>query len=247
MHKKSNRTGSANRTPRPVNASSQWKHLFPPRQTEFIPQFHLAGRFGGEGVPARSSARLTILNGLKLEWTSDTILEPMQTHLEALLDGILSVRLEWRRDENIESRMSQLRKEVVHSAPVFILQELLRNAFDAHARANRKGPISLCAYATNNDWLVLDVSDNGIGIQSVHQGPESLCVCHKEVLRNWHPVIEGELGVGLIWSKFLVELHGGALEFLKDVYPGKKTTVRASFPPGVLRIWECQSSACHDL
>jgi len=157
-----------------------------------------------------------------------------------LLDSVLAARVAWYRDQGIESDLLELRTEVLSSAPSFMLRELLCNAFDAHVLANRGGVISLRVFASADGEVVIDVSDDGTGIKSVQAGPGFLEVRSNDVEPHWTPIIEGEVGVGLLWSKFLVELHGGTMGFLRNAYPQQRTTVRVAFPPGVLRI--CRSA-----
>ena len=115
-----------NQFPGSVSGFSACKNPFWSRRAEFIPQIHLVGGSGGEGVQARITARRRILCGLKLRWTPGAVLKPLPGDLEALLDGVLSARVEWRRDRGIGLDLVKFRKEVLKTPPSFIVDELLR-------------------------------------------------------------------------------------------------------------------------
>jgi signal transduction histidine kinase len=211
-------------------------YLFPPRFERFVTPIHLAGRFGSEGVQARIQAREKLVGGLAFEWAAQTAPTPLPNDLQALLERVVSARLAWRHEQNVKSSLVELCDEVLNATPSLILGELLCNAFDAHVRANRGGLISLNVFTSTDHRLVVDVSDDGIGIKSVLQDFRSLKVSHNDVSPNWIPFVEGEIGIGLLWSKLLAELHAGSIEFLKDVYAGQRTTVRISFPLGIVNV-----------
>jgi hypothetical protein len=212
------------------------KQLFAPRVEEFVPSIHHAGIFGSEGVPARVRSRARLLHGIQLKWMPRTARNPLPEDLQALLYNIVSIRLAWLGNRGIKVQVDKLRKEVLYSSPMFILHELVCNAFDAHVRANRQGRIGLNVYFSPAGKTVMDVSDDGIGFNSVVQGPNFIELSCPEIARNWSPFVEGKIGVGLLWSKFSTELHGGTLKFLRNVYPNQKTTVRLIFPTGVLKV-----------
>ena len=198
-------------TAQSASAPLACSYLFPPRIEEFLPQVHLAGKFGSEGIQARIRARQKLVGGLRFAWATDAASAPLTNDLQALLDEVVSARLAWRHEQNVESNFVELCAEVLQATPSLILHELLCNAFDAHARAHKQGFISLNVFASADNKLVIDVSDDGIGIKSVLQGLRSLGVHHNDVPPNWFPFVEGEIGIGLVWSKLLAEQQADGL------------------------------------
>ena len=49
----------------------------------------------------------------------------------------------------------------------------------------------------------MDISDDGIGIKSVHAGLGFLEVCNNDVAPQWNPIIEGQS-----WGYHVVEVSG---------------------------------------
>ena len=92
------------------------------------------------------------------------------------------------------------------------------------------GRVALMAYRTEENGLIIEVADSGIGMKS-----EDIPVALKPFLQ-----IDSRLarryegtGLGLPLTKAFVELHGGTMAITSAL--GKGTTVTLSFPPCVLR------------
>ncbi len=200
---------------------------------------HLAGDYGSKGIGERGASRQRLINGVTLQWNPGTECKPVPRHLQLLLGTVLNIRLAWRYENGIESDVKALTHEIRSGSPWLLVQELLVNAFDAHVRAGRGGPISFSIQRLANGSETIEVSDDGIGIASVREVPGTLLVSSNQVAPGWDLQLEGGRGVGLMWSKFVTELHRGKLEFLKDIHPGQRTTVRATFPSGTLGISGC--------
>ncbi|MDD3030122.1 MAG: ATP-binding protein [Alphaproteobacteria bacterium] len=104
-----------------------------------------------------------------------------------------------------------------------ILTNLMTNAVKF---TNEGGSVTLSALIDENDRIMINVVDNGIGI-----APENLALVMEpfgqieSALSRKH---QGT-GLGLPLTKALVELHGGTLELKSTVNAG--TTVSLVFPP----------------
>jgi sensor histidine kinase regulating citrate/malate metabolism len=206
------------------------------RTEEFIPRLHLAGAFGSEGVRARIASRKRLTEGLRLLWTRGAQRPLLKANTEALLNRILSARLHWRREQNIKADFHEVLHSILESSPSMILEELLCNAFDAHARANKPGHITLSIHRNVRGQTSVEVSDQGIGFKYVRQGSDFLDVSSNDAPRGWCPFLEGEVGVGLLWIKFLAESRRGSIDLITSRDGHQKTTISVQFPRGVLRV-----------
>jgi signal transduction histidine kinase len=92
------------------------------------------------------------------------------------------------------------------------------------------GKISLAVEVAADGWLVLTVSDTGIGIaeEDMWKALEPFMQVDSELSRKY----EGT-GLGLSLCKASVEIHGGTLSI--QSVPGEGTSVIVRFPPDRLR------------
>jgi signal transduction histidine kinase/ActR/RegA family two-component response regulator len=182
---------------------------------------------------ASAVSRLPQATEAQKRWSHEVI-ERQVRHMALLLDDLLDVsritrgRLELRRGANALSEMIAAAVETAHplidsrhheldvvlpQAPVLMQADPLRVSqvvanllTNAAKYTDPNGRIRLVA-ALDGDDVVIEVSDNGIGI-----APESLPAVFDMFtqLRGTGDRASG-LGIGLALSKGLVELHGGTI------------------------------------
>jgi signal transduction histidine kinase len=86
-----------------------------------------------------------------------------------------------------------------------VLLNLIRNAVDAmEASADNERGITLRATLTSDDEVELAVVDHGPGIDPEHRS---------QLLNPFFTTKEDGLGIGLSFSRSIVEAHGGRLRF----------------------------------
>jgi signal transduction histidine kinase len=92
------------------------------------------------------------------------------------------------------------------------------------------GSVSLAVAVAPDGWLILTVTDTGIGIaeEDMWKALEPFMQVDSELSRRY----EGT-GLGLSLCKASVEIHGGTLDIRSE--PGKGTSVIVRFPPTRLR------------
>jgi signal transduction histidine kinase len=133
-----------------------------------------------------------------------------------------------RAQENqlaLELKISEHLKPVTVDARL-IRQVLLNLLSNAVKFSHQGGKICLCAKPENN-WLVIDVRDEGIGIPA-----DKI----EEVMRPFAQVLDPRVakgqgtGLGLPLARAMVELHGGELTISSQLDKG--TTVTCRLPLG---------------
>lgn len=130
-------------------------------------------------------------------------------------------------------RHSQWLDFLIHESLDFVIDELLKNAMDAYVEAVKTGKIRL-ALRQQDDQVIIEISDNGRGIQSIETGTGG--VGFIRVRPNPTDVFrlvshrEGGAHAGFAWAQLLVFLHGGTLEVLKNYPQGYVTTMRIILP-----------------
>jgi len=97
-----------------------------------------------------------------------------------------------------------------------VLHNLLLNADEARTDP---GLIRIATYQKNR-WVVLEVTDNGIGM------PDEFI--RKSLFQPFKTTKKKGLGIGLYHSKAIVEAHGGRVEVESE--PGKGSTFRVLLP-----------------
>jgi signal transduction histidine kinase len=103
-------------------------------------------------------------------------------------------------------------REHLHS----VLTNLFLNARDALGQGGR---IEVKT-RQEDDWIVLQVADNGCGMT-----PEFV---RNSLFRPFSTTKQNGLGIGLFQSKKIIEAHGGAMQVGSDA--GKGTTFRIRLP-----------------
>jgi len=101
-----------------------------------------------------------------------------------------------------------------------VLLNLIRNAVDAlKDTAQREKVIVMSARATSDDEVELTVIDNGPGVALEHR---------PQLLNPFFTTKEDGLGIGLSFSRSIVEAHGGRLRF--DDNPDGGTAFHVTLP-----------------
>jgi signal transduction histidine kinase len=117
-----------------------------------------------------------------------------------------------------QDRISQILNNLVTNAYLYTLPKG-RIAIEARDERNKKRPRG------SGEWVVVSVSDTGIGIAAEDQD-----LIFKRFFRAEHPVVRHHQGRGLSLSiaKSLVELHGGRIWF--ESTPGVGSTFSFALP-----------------
>jgi signal transduction histidine kinase len=117
-----------------------------------------------------------------------------------------------------QERISQVLKSLLTNAYLYTLP---KGRLTIGAQRQEHGP----GRKDDGDWIVVSVSDTGIGI-----APEDQPKVFERFFRAEHPVVQHHQGRGLSLSiaKSLVELHGGRLWFESE--PGKGSTFYLTLP-----------------
>ncbi|MBI4388181.1 MAG: sensor histidine kinase, partial [Candidatus Omnitrophica bacterium] len=203
----------------------------------------------------RGEARLDLLEPIELGWARhDALLAqfqnpdvqdlakkwklmknwPMSDSARALLEELQRRRIDYYVEQSIPKNPEELAQHSINANLRFVINEILKNAFDAYAMANKEGPIWMRILEdSNRNQIIIEISDNGIGIEEVVNEPGTIRVYPKARDMEDEDIIsvrEGALQIGLLWSKLAAELHGGSLEVLPNFYDGYETTVRIALP-----------------
>jgi len=182
--------------------------------------------------------------------------ELAESHLIAIRKD---VSLEWNtaavtneRTRALLERLNTLRGPIVASgdrgpleAPFsHMVNELAKNALDSVHRSQEgmvprpPGSAELHVYRAAGR-VILDFSDDGVGIAQVIDEPGDFRVVPAYRDRTGRgalpPAYFGGGGVGFLWSKLLIEAHGGTFEVLRNAVPGYRTTIRVSLPEANVR------------
>ncbi|MCR4336493.1 MAG: hypothetical protein NUV91_01620, partial [Candidatus Omnitrophica bacterium] len=186
----------------------------------------------------RAEKRSELLQGLGLRWfRSPRGSDPRRFHiLSHQMIGGYERANPWIFSTGLaNSQREEFLREAIASSITKFMEELLKNAFDAYVAAQKTGIVLLRIYETPEE-LVIEISDNGIGVdlsRTGFNGNGEWCVYSLPRADNGSVVRyqrEGGRKVGAVWAQFLAFLHGGKVEYFADVVEGFRTTVRASFP-----------------
>ena len=126
----------------------------------------------------------------------------------------------------------------------YIVSELAKNALDAVYRAQTGQEVRAVGSARLDvrragDRILLEFSDTGAGAVQVagRPGEFGLVPAFRDRTGRGAQLrgLFGGQGVGLLWSKLLIESRGGTIEFLNGAVPGYSTTVRVTLPAAAVR------------
>ncbi len=126
----------------------------------------------------------------------------------------------------------EIKTDVKSGLPNFIvdpmrLNQILNNLVSNAVKFTEKGAITLRAF-TEQDWMVLEVEDTGVGIK-----PEDLDAIFEEFQQADNSstrTVEGT-GLGLAITRSLAELHGGGITVTSEFGKGSTFTVRLPLEP----------------
>lgn len=188
---------------------------------------------------------------LKLSWKPYIVtLHQLPLELRKIYHRVVALRIAALEENGYSYALGAIQRTTLNNSPDYIIDEIIKNAFDAQLLAQRpEDPVDL-HIAVKGDRLVIEVSDNGVGVKSVSNDGEEGGALEVEAnvqksraagtqgaegqpsvadsADRWR--IRGGSRVGLMWSQLLAEMHGGRLEFLENAKPGFRTTVRVTLP-----------------
>ncbi len=148
-------------------------------------------------------------------------LEPVDLHqLINSAKESLTVLLEERQGTIVtrfEATSSVIKGDIVH------LTNLIHNLLDNALKYSPESPTVEVITQNDGKWLVVSVSDHGIGIDSRH---------HKMIFDKFYRVPTGDVhdvkgyGLGLFYVKTVVDAHGGKVSVQSNRGRGSTFTVR---------------------
>jgi PAS domain S-box-containing protein len=179
-------------------------------------------RFHGDNAPAMASARDLMERQLNsLVRLVDDLLE-----MSRITSGTLELKRELVELSSVVRNATETSGPVIQAGrhrldvslpgePLWIegdsvrLAQILSNLLNNAAKYTPEGGVLALTAQRENDWVVLTVRDNGIGI-----APDGLKRIFDMFSREGRGVgrAEGGLGIGLTLSRRLAEMHGGTIE-----------------------------------
>lgn len=191
----------------------------------------------GGSTWSRVAARSEMVGGLTMNWRSRPQPASFSEGVKLLISRLVRMRISWRVSEGFDYNERELTDEIVDSGPMFAVNEILKNAFDACAKTGKDRPIMFTVVKDNvKNRFVIEVSDGGIGVKHVLNEPGTIVVSSRLPKPGTRYEIEGGRGMGLMWSKAIVEMHGGSIDVFKSKRQGYRTTVRITLPAESLNI-----------
>ncbi|MBN2499616.1 MAG: PAS domain S-box protein, partial [Anaerolineales bacterium] len=126
----------------------------------------------------------------------------------------------------------EIKTDIKSDLPNFVvdpmrLNQILNNLVSNAVKFTEEGAITLRAF-TEQDWMVLEVEDTGVGIK-----PEDLDAIFEEFQQADNSstrTVEGT-GLGLAITRSLAELHGGGISVASEYGKGSTFTVRLPIEP----------------
>jgi glucosamine-6-phosphate deaminase len=195
---------------------------------------------------SRMHKRADIHAVFPLEWKNPVRVNALPESVRMTLDRLVERRQRWHQEQISPNdsdyaewtSREKLAEHTLDASLEFVMDELLANAFDAYVRAAKiDGQITIRVVKQGN-WFKMDVSDNGIGIQTIYQTPGgqfdvlSLPSSPEADLSK----IEGGKQIALLWIHILVQARGGSLQFFSPGLNGAETTVRLTLPSSALYV-----------
>ncbi|MDZ4241635.1 MAG: hypothetical protein U1D99_02290, partial [Candidatus Omnitrophota bacterium] len=190
-----------------------------------------------EDIHRRVLKRQKLLEGIRFEWVNNPDIK-RHAAIPDLLNEMEGRRLRngennWEPESREEMTKWVLDRSVSTSYQIgFVLDEVLKNAFDAHTSYG-PGAIMFSVYR-QEDKLVIDVHDAGVGVDFRYT--KVVKKLQWNVISQFDPSVfkfferEGGQHIGVLWSQITLMLHGGWMEFLPGQLPGYRTTVRIIVP-----------------
>jgi len=196
----------------------------------------------------RAAAKKRLVSGISMKWTARASAEAKNQVSTKLMNKIKKARLKYRMSRGMMPSGTKIEDLIASIDINYILKELIKNAFDACARARASGKMSIrpirLRILKNSGQTIIEVCDDGIGFARIVNDEDDLIVESNETgfFSQDRPELEGGVGIGLLLSKAAGQLHGARLEILPGV-DGFKTTVRLIVPDSAIDMTINDSSA----
>lgn len=149
--------------------------------------------------------------------------------IEAVLDELYPIA----QDNHISFQSGGSIGDVIHGDPD-LLQRVFTNLIENGIHYNRSGGYVDISAKTKDDWIIIEVRDNGIGISQENIGK----IFNRFCRIKGEPQFSGHnQGLGLAIARHIVDLHHGKIEVESE--EGKGSTFRVRLPR---RLEESSSS-----
>jgi len=158
----------------------------------------------------RQDKRDLLLDCFSLQWAKSLNPTGLSDSVQKKISRVIAILLE----DNWNLWQSEKKKALILSQqPRFVLNELLKNAFDAYIRSDaEEGLIHLIMRRKNGEFII-EVMDDGIGIAQF--GSDGITSNPRVPTSNILQV-EGRDSIGFLVSQLLIEAHGGRMMFLPE-------------------------------
>ncbi len=150
---------------------------------------------------------------------------PVWAQLEPVLNNVIPLA-EFRA----RSKEITVETEIASNLPSFPLdvkqmEEALTQLVDNAIKFNRPGGKIKISAQADDDWVIIAVSDTGIGIE-----PEQMNRIWEVLEQKADPVRRAQegLGLGLVLARYIVEAHRGTIEV--ESTPGQGSTFSVKLP-----------------
>jgi lipopolysaccharide/colanic/teichoic acid biosynthesis glycosyltransferase len=174
----------------------------------------------------REESRKALLKDIKFSWARSVDTAAFGDAKRAHVSSRVHIWIDALSDRDISADYENV-KQKIYASPDELIMEILKNAMDAYAQANREGPVHFRVMQTNTSWIV-EVSDQGVGLTPGYEALGTIAGRSGWTRRH---VVEGGLGMGLNICRFVSDLHGGRLELESKGSPEKpETAIRLVFP-----------------
>jgi signal transduction histidine kinase len=157
------------------------------------------------------------------------VLQPETVELSQVVGSAIEVSLPL-----LESRRHNLRLALpdhpvqLHGDPVRLAQ-VLSNLLDNAAKYTPEGGDVELAAAVDADWVLISVTDNGIGLDHDEAAVSRLFTIFSQGEAENGAMHGGGLGIGLSLVKAFVEMHGGSVE-ARSAGPGQGACFAVKLP-----------------
>lgn len=137
--------------------------------------------------------------------TGNEELHPKKTELLSLIQKVVDSFSQQARQKKIRLKVASSKSELYATLDTDKIEKVLYNLLSNALKFTDSGGIVKVRVRQNDEHLCIDVIDNGKGIS-----PEDLDRIFKPFLQG-QSTVPGGTGLGLSYSKTLIEMHGGKL------------------------------------
>ncbi len=143
--------------------------------------------------------------------------------LVKLIHGIVLERQNFfhRRKQNLVFAPSYKTLEAL--IDIDLMRIVLENLLDNASKYSGEKKVTSVSLIKDGETLTIEVKDNGVGIRSIDQ--KRLFQKFSRINNSLNEEYTGT-GLGLYWSKKIVELHGGTIEVTSKFHKGSTFRVR---------------------